>query len=324
MESTWKTAVCTISKGDFHYGLGALANSLYRRGFRGVVWAGIGNETPPWAKPLRESDGYSEFAVGEGCVIRFVEDKTTFDQVVFNKPAFMLDVWERHQPGAEAMFFFDSDIVVTKDWGYFEAWVSHGIALCEDMMSMPSTHPIRLEMVEFAKEKGHECARIHDHYLNSGFVGIRKEHIGFLRLWQDFYEDRVRSGSMRHTMRAKHSEARLAEMMDQDCLNVAAMATTHPLSIIGPEGMDFVPSCFAYYEAAMSHAVLQPKPWRKNIVLESLNSRAPSRTDILFWEHADKPIRMYPPRRLAMAGAQIFTAKILAKLARRRICSYPR
>src|SRR5690348_11876699 len=110
--------VCTLFEGAYHYGVGALANSLYAAGYRGSMWVGYRGALPPWARGAGQ---------GRGC-------------------------WE---VPVDALFYFDPDITNRGPWRFYEEWVSHGVALCEDVYPVfPADHPWRAAWREFAERNG--------------------------------------------------------------------------------------------------------------------------------------------------------------------------
>ena len=153
------TAICTLFEGNYHYGVGALTNSLYHHGFQGVVWAGYRGALPNWAQSLKVGQGYQEFSVAEDFLIRFVE--LTTPKFLNNcKPDFMLNLWENYCPDVEALFYFDPDVVNKCRWGFCEEWVTEGIALCEDgYPEMAFNHPRRLGWLRFAESHGYTCQK---------------------------------------------------------------------------------------------------------------------------------------------------------------------
>src|SRR5215471_19273144 len=81
--------VFALFDGDYDLGFGALVNSLFKYGFRGLVYAGYRGGLPAWAGSAGETAGFHQYDVGDSCAIRFV--KVEFAGHLTNhKPAFML------------------------------------------------------------------------------------------------------------------------------------------------------------------------------------------------------------------------------------------
>jgi len=311
-----KTATCTLCnsrfEGNYHYGVGALVNSLYLHGFRGVVWVGYRGDLPPWTNNVTIYQDYHEFAVAEGCVIRFIL-LTTPVHFANYKPNFMLQLWEHNCPEADALFYIDPDIVIKCRWSFFEEWVSNGIALSQEIVNayMPSNHPIRLFWKEFAECKGYRCHHQLNQYFNGGFVGLCKNHQSALSLWQDLLEDLEKFGvDLAKFMQGDRTHPFLSP--DQDTLNLMAMTTPHPLTTIGPEGMDFVPGGFT-----MSHAVGTPKPWQKFMIYEALRGKAPSSADKGYWQHTQGPIQLYSQQKLFWKQVDVRCGGAIGRFIRR-------
>lgn len=119
------SVICTLFEGHYHYGLGALANSLYAKGFRGTIFAGYRGELPPWITNAKMLGDVTEFSPADGLIIRFVRLTEKIHLTNF-KPEFMLSLWEKHCPDAESLFYFDPDITVIGRWTFFEEWVGAG------------------------------------------------------------------------------------------------------------------------------------------------------------------------------------------------------
>src|SRR4030095_13452291 len=174
------TAVCTLFEGDFHYGVGAIANSLHARGYRGKIYAGYRGKLPRWVN-VAHSEGLHEYSPAEGLTLRFVP--ISADVHLGNyKPHFMLNLWEEC-PEVDALYYFDPDILVKCRWSFFEEWIEAGIALCMDVNPcMPSNHPTRFRWKQFCQKHGLPVVRDLDTYFNSGFLGLSPQHFGFVPL----------------------------------------------------------------------------------------------------------------------------------------------
>jgi hypothetical protein len=305
------TSICTLFEGRYHYGLGALVNSLYEHGYRGAIYAGFRGSLPPWASPLSTGPGYSEYRVAEGCSIRFIE-LTTPRHLAGHKPDFLLDLWENRCGEAKALFYFDPDIVIKCRWSFYEEWVQFGVALCEDLNSpLNPTHPLRLGWKRFFASQGVNLNSNYTLLVNSGFIGVAGEHLSFLREWSHILElmSPHADGLRRFPL---GDRTHLFQMPDQDALNIALYSTRIPVSVIGKEGMDFIPGGYT-----MSHAAGAKKPWVKAMLLSALNGVPPSTADKSYWKHVRRPVRLYSGAHLLFRQMDMRFGAAIGRLLRR-------
>ena len=318
-----KSAICTLFEGDYHYGVGALTNSLYHYGFRGVVWAGYRGEMPPWAKSIKQCEKYQEFIVAEDCVIRFIKLDTNYHLTNY-KPDFMLSLWKDFCPDTQALFYFDPDIVVKCNWDSFEEWLSYGIALCEDLTSpVHHTHPLRMGWRKFYEPLGLKFAFQTNVYVNGGFIGLTKDTLSFLKEWieiQNFMSPAI--GGLEKSNIGNQAERNLVlprieavgrnfmfSHTDQDALNIALMCCQHPVSLRGKEAMDIIPGGYT-----MSHAIAGIKPWRKKMLLFVIKNGFRLRlTDKLYWKFTQTPIKLYSTFNFFIKKIDVLLASILGR-----------
>jgi len=302
--------VCTLFEKDFHFGVAALANSLVRGGFRGLIWAGYRGELPGWTRALPKlSNGL--FNVG-GATLGFEEIATGKHFTQF-KPEFMATLF-RKRIARKYLWYFDPDITVRCSWSFFEQWVEFGVALCQEITNgtMPSTHPIRCAWTAAARGAGwgdpiHEQER----YYNAGFVGVSRDFNGFLTTWQSAldlaYSNGVGTGVLK-----KGGREFAFNTPDQDALNIAAMYSDVPLSAIGPEGMGFTPGGFTMY-----HTLGRAKPWRKNFLRYALSGVPPSNGDKHYLQNAEGPISPYTQGHLGSLRLQAAIATAIGRFYRK-------
>jgi hypothetical protein len=307
------SVVCTLFEGDYHFGVGALCNSLFKHGYRGTVYAGYRGSLPPWAGAAVKGDGYSELSVAPQFTLRFVPLATTYHFTNY-KPDFMLAVWEDYCPGADALFYFDPDITILCRWSFFEEWVDCGVALCADVNSdMPPTHPLRHAWMRYFGPHGVQFIREQVIYFNCGFVGLARQNAGFLNLWQRLQQlmEPAVGGLQSFDI---FDRCFLFNKTDQDALNVATMACQEAISCVGRDGMDFQFGGGGYI---MSHAAGGVKPWRKNMLWSTLIKVAPpSRADKSFFRHSSSPIRLYGSFRHGIKHLDLLAASAVGRYIR--------
>jgi hypothetical protein len=302
------SVVCTLFEGDYHYGLGALANSLYLHGFRGMIYVGYRGPLPPWVKGVKEFEGFTEFNPKDGLSLRFVPLATKIHLTNY-KPDFMLEVWENHCRQTEALFYFDPDITIKCRWTFFEEWVQGGVALCEDINSpMPSSHPIRNAWRNYYGKLGRKLQNVFDIYVNGGFVGVALEQKQFLEEWHQIQREMSPAAG---NMMDWGLQDRTFEfcMTDQDALNITLMNTGLPFSLCGKDGMDIERMGYL-----MSHALGGRKPWRRSYLWERLSKGfTPGPADKNFWANSREPIGVVG---LVYRNWRIFDLKAAAAFGR--------
>jgi hypothetical protein len=306
-----KSAVCTLFEGNYHYGVGALANSLYAQGYRGTIFCGYRGALPPWAASAQNGQGAAEFRAADGLALRFVPLSTPF-HLTNIKPDFALDLWRDHCPEAEALFYFDPDIVVLCPWAFYEEWVRDGVALCADVNpAMPPNHPIRGAWKRYYAPHGVEFRREPDIYFNGGFFGLHRGQMEFLECWKKLQEWMAPAIGGLQNVNVR-DRTFLFHKTDQDAMNVAAMASEAPISPMGQDGMDIQHGGGGY---VMSHALGGAKPWKKKFLKTLLTKgHGPSRADRMYFRHVQHPIRLYSGAGLSRKKAVLLAASALGRI----------
>ena len=97
---------------------------------------------------------------------------------------------------AQNFYHFDPDIVVRRNWDFFEAWVTYGVCLIEEMVNrrMSSDHPQRMMWKEWATERGYTIRRSIGKYFNSGFFAFKRGNCDFLKHWDSILAKRQEEG----------------------------------------------------------------------------------------------------------------------------------
>jgi hypothetical protein len=285
-----KTTLCTLFEGHYHYGVAALANSLMASGYAGELWVGYRGPLAEWIVGNPDYDASSgALRLSPTFSLRFVAPDTPLF-FTYYKPAFMLEVLERHCPDADAVAYIDPDIVLKCRWSDIAAWFDGGISLVEDVnWNFPPRHPKRLMWASWFGTHGIAPRRALDRYYNAGFVGVPRQHADFLLLWSRLCSLVIDYNAGLKGIKSGDAPD-LFHSTDQDALNFCLSAHEAPLNTAGPDGMDFVEG--GYY---FSHAIGTAKPWLGRHVRRALQGRPPSPATKAYYRYANHPIRLYSP-----------------------------
>lgn len=311
--STTGLIACTLLEPAYIPGLGALANSLVRCGYRGRLLAGCrGIESPPWDMPWRATDRGWELEVVPGFQLELIRWEPA-RHFTYEKAHWMRLIFDSIAPDCHGICYIDPDVVIRSGWGFIEAWLEGGVAVVEDLnVEMGVRHPVRLYWGKAAQGHGREVRSSRRRYVNGGFVGILREHRAFLDDWQ-FAIDLMMEQTRTDKVWFAHLRPNPWAFTDQDALNVALMITDRPTSELPRSAMDFEPGGYV-----MSHATGVPKPWARRFLLEAiLNGQPPRRADREFWAVADGPLPLFSPWLIRRRRASLTAAAALGRLLRR-------
>lgn len=317
------SAVCTLFEGHYHFGVAALANSLYKEGFRGSVYAGYRGELPPWAADAKENPtlqwkNSKTYQAADGLQVHFLPLETDYHLTNY-KPDFMLRLWDGPAADVDKMFYFDPDIILVRPWALFDEWVTCGIALSEDVNSpLEKQHPRRVAWRRYFGEKGFQLNFKNPIYVNGGFIGVSLEGRKFLELWKAIQETMADSiGGLNRSI-FKDDHLALLEQAggpfspfvktDQDALNATIEVSDQEVSFIGKEGMGFDNGFILMY-----HALGSPKPWKWKPFTQSMDGRPPRKVDIEYWNVANSPILAIPS---SVVSRRKFSMKITTAIGR--------
>jgi hypothetical protein len=299
-----------MMEGTYHYGLAALANSLYAHGYRGDLFVGYRGELPPWVTRATQTKDEAVFEPAEEFRLRFLP-LTTSIHLTNYKPEFMMDLWSERCRDAQRLFYFDPDIVVLCRWRFFEEWVEAGVALCQDVNgSMPDNHPIRHAWRQLAKSRALCLPNRWEMYFNGGFVGLRQETRTFLDDWAVAI-DLVESEGTKLTELNTGDRASAFSTPDQDALNIASMATKATISPVGQDGMDFQWGGGGY---VMSHAIGPVKPWSHCFTFAALRGRRIGRPTRQFLNYINGPIQPYSSGKIAAKRVDCVVARVIGRI----------
>ena len=325
------SAVCTVFEGHYHYGVAALANSLYINGFRGDMYVGYRGSMPPWAAKANYNaalgwENAKTFQAAEGMQLHFLPLVTDYHLTNY-KPDFMLQLWEGPAKEAEAMFYFDPDIVVVAPWNFFEEWCCCGVAVCEDINSpLYEFHPRRVYWRNYFKTYKKELNFSSSIYVNGGFVGVHFENICFIDNWRQLQELMAKeigglnksifnqSKGLEKRNNPYYSDAKMNNPFyafgttDQDALNAAIEAYEGKISSLTKSAMAIESGTHV-----MPHALGSIKPWKKKFFLNFFKGNPPTLVDKYYWANTLYPIKLYPSLFIKMKFLAIKTFSFLSR-----------
>jgi hypothetical protein len=317
------SAVCTVFEGDYHYGVAALCNSLYKYGFRGTVYVGYRGELPKWIlKGKKEPiDNWKEVIIvnpADGMKIAFLKLSTNYSLTNY-KPDFMQELWAGPAKDVDGLFYFDPDILINDFWFCFEQWISCGVALCEDVNSpLQEFHPRRVGWRNYFSKSNIELLFKNQIYVNGGFVGLIKKDISFLKIWIKLQEEMgsaiggldksIFSKQTYNSTILKQKGFQIFDKSDQDALNAAIEVYDGNVSYIGKEGMGFI-----YGQITMYHALGDNKPWRINYLLSAIKGRPPRDLDVAYLQNINYPILAHSKFEIQRKMISIKVAKLIGR-----------
>jgi hypothetical protein len=148
--------------------------------------------------------------------------------------------------------------------------------------------------------------------LNSGLVGLLREHASFLQDWSlllgSVHNNLQGDGEIRFGTREN-----LFHIPDQDTFTIATWVTPHAVSRIGVDAMSLGKG-----EWLTLHATEGMKPWRRRALVDLLMyGIGPDRALRRYWEFAEGPIRAESRLRVRFQRLFITCAAFLGRFYHR-------
>jgi len=305
--SRTNTVCVTLYEGDHVWGVGALANSLFRAGFRGTLVVGYRGELPTWM-PLTQAN-MPEWQVAPR--FRLIFSQLPAGAGIHQLKAYaMIRVLDEIAPTADRICFFDADVIVLAKWQYFEELLEAGVALVLDhwFPRVAIAHPWRRAWAKLCNDAGF-AIRPEEDYFISAFCGVSRRYRAVIDAWWRLtlllQEQRPELG-----LCFKPGE-RMTDPFhgtDQDLLAAAVMATKVPICPLGSEAFGFTGS---------PHTMLHPmgeKPWRRSALAQLLGRG--SKPDLYtrnYWRYLDAPIAVRPRNARLLQRIDIGAASALSR-----------
>ncbi len=299
-----QVAICTLYEGDYHFGLAALANSLYASGFIGDLWVGTRGGRPPWLA----GDPTDSLELSNGMHLKFISIDTPFHFSHF-KPQFMAQVLAQDL-GADRVAYIDPDIVIKAGWGFFDDWTSRGIALVGDFYeAISEDHLYRHHWRDFAVARQQKRVRKLDRYYNGGFVSIRRCDQDFLSVWENLIAGLPNLGLPIDKL-LPATNLHPYQFTDQDLLNASLECGDWELATLQPSAMDLR----GQVGQVMCHMTPGAKPWRCGYFLGPRRFRERSHACRQYWNHVNGPIHPYTSGELALRKLDQKLAALFGKI----------
>jgi hypothetical protein len=300
-----KAIGCSLFSGRYHYGVAALVNSAVKNGHKGVFWVGFQDDLPFWAK--NKVDSNLELKVTEFSSIRFIKlPSGPFISTL--KPLLILKVLASYKEQDLGVVYIDADSVVKCRWSFFEEWLDLGVGACIDgqYSLLDDSHPWRKSWREVANNLNLQC-RPFNNYFCSAMLSVPKKDLAVLKNWE-----RILDYVHTHNLSNKSDRTTAFATNDQDAWNTALMATDCPVSILGPDALDY-----GVFGSIISTAIGSDKPWDFSL-LKSLRFRQkPSLVCKLFWKNSSFPISTYSPLYIKIKKLELHLATSILSLIKK-------
>ena len=257
-------SVClTLYEGDYDWGVGVLANSLFKCGFRGTLFVGYRGGLPRWLP--RDFHAIRRWDIRDGFQVSFFELPETIG-IHQLKPFAMIRVLDELAPDTDKLFLFDADIIALANWAYFEALADKAAVIVLDhwFPRVSMAHPWREAWRKLCHDAGFPIRDFEDCHI-SAFLGVP-------RSWRSLVDAWWRLTRKLHEQRpdiVQHFKPgdRMTDPFhgtDQDLLAAAVMATDVPVCSLGPEALGFT---------GHPNTMLHPcgaKPWKGSTLFHLL------------------------------------------------------